>query len=142
LAGWEVGDSSVVKNPDLHSMERRFEPHCWQCLFWYRPLASPSLQIASVASKHYGKNKRGAIVNKWLRLTDPYLSTIPQHHDKLGDEKPAFELNTSLIKLHQARRFQCSCTCNIISQKFEGIQHISFILRTRLSLVSFLLTGT
>jgi len=32
--------------------------------FWYGPLASPSLQIDNVASKHHGKNNGGP--NQWI----------------------------------------------------------------------------
>jgi len=47
-----------------------------EVLFWYGSLATPSLQIASVAPEHDGKNNGGP--NKWIirvKIT-PQLSEI------------------------------------------------------------------
>jgi len=50
--------------------------------FWYGPLESPSLQIASVASDHHGKNNGGR--NRWIRSEIiPWLLKIHLSlHDK------------------------------------------------------------
>jgi len=52
-------------------MDSRFEPHCRRgVLFWCGPLASSSLQIASVGLDHRGKKYGGS--NQWiLKGQDP-----------------------------------------------------------------------
>ena len=72
----EGQDSSVGKNLDFQPIERRFEPHCQWDVSLYGPLASPSLQIASVALEHPSINIGGP--NQWIIRANiiPRLSTI------------------------------------------------------------------
>ena len=56
--------AQLVKSPELQSTDHRFKPLCRRGVFWNRPLASFSLQIASVASEHYCKNNGGP--NQWI----------------------------------------------------------------------------
>jgi len=56
--------AELVKSLNLYSKDCRFDSHCQRSVFWYRPLSSLSLQIASVASGHHGKNNGGP--NQWI----------------------------------------------------------------------------
>ena len=56
-------DRSIDTKPDLQSLERSNLTASEVC-FWYGPLASPSLQIASVALEYHGKNNWGP--NQWI----------------------------------------------------------------------------
>ena len=51
-------DSSVSKNLDLHSRIAGSSPAANGVCFWYEPLVSLSLQIASVNSGDHGKNMK------------------------------------------------------------------------------------
>jgi len=53
-------DSSIGKKLDLQSIDHWFEPHCQRGIFWYGPLANLSLQIASMAPEHHGRNNGGS----------------------------------------------------------------------------------
>jgi len=57
-----VGDSSVGQRSDLQYIERRFTAD-W-VFYWYGTLASPSLQIGSMALKYHGKKNGGP--NQWI----------------------------------------------------------------------------
>jgi len=58
-------DSSVGKEPELAIYRSQvWASRLADCFFWYEPVASPSLQIANVASKHHGKNNGGP--NQWI----------------------------------------------------------------------------
>jgi len=65
--------------------------------FWNRPLASLSLQIASMVSKHHGKNNGGP--NQWivrLKITTRLL-------------KIHLSLSLSLFSLRAAEFWQVTC---------------------------------
>jgi len=47
------------QDSNLQSVDRRFESHRRRGVFWYGPLASPLLQISSLASEHRGEKNAG-----------------------------------------------------------------------------------
>jgi len=50
----------LVKSLDLQSVDYRLEPHHRRgVFFWHEPLASLSLQIASLGSDHHEKENGG-----------------------------------------------------------------------------------
>jgi len=55
----------LVKSMDLHSIECRFDRHCQRdVVFWYRPLLSPSLQIARAGLDHHGQKVEAQPLDK------------------------------------------------------------------------------
>ena len=77
------------QDSNLQSVDRRFESHRRRGVFWYGPLASPLLQISSLASEHRGEKNAGP--NQWIipvKIT-PWLLQI--HLSLLNLEQSIFD---------------------------------------------------
>jgi len=93
--------AQLVKSADLQLIDPRFEPHRRRGVFWYGPLAGPSLRIAIMAWEHHislvsieGLWVGREVYDNTTSLWQIQYPEMTQPTDIIPRDDPAYRYNT------------------------------------------------